>query len=159
HIGGLRDARSSLVVPLRAGGAVVAVLSLESTRADAFTEQHEQPLAALGTPLAVALDSRRVPGRLRPQDRQLDALHRISQLATEPRDVSQVLTAMLEVAEDVVPDGDCAILLLDQATRTLRVRASRGYGEAARAEIPLGRGVTGRAAALAQVVVVDDVAA
>jgi diguanylate cyclase (GGDEF)-like protein len=157
HVGNLPDARSSLVVPLRAGGAVVAALSLESTRPDAFTEEHEQVLAALGAPLAVALDARRVHERLRQQIRQLDALHRISQLATEPRDVSQVLAAMLEVAEDVVPDGDCAILLLDHATSSLRVRASRGYGEAARAEIPLGRGVTGRAAASGQVIVVDDV--
>ena len=158
YVHGLQDARSSLVVPLRAGGAVVALLSLESTRADVFTEEHERLLEVLGTPLALALDARRVHDRLRQQIRQLDALYRISQLATEPRDVGQVLAAMLEVAEDVVPDGDCAILLLDPATQALRVRASRGYGEAARAEIPLGRGVTGRAAALGQVIVVDDVA-
>jgi len=52
-----------------------------------------------------------------------------------------------------------ALLPLDPATRSLKVRAERGYFEGVESlSIPLGKGVTGRCAQTGQPIVVDDVA-
>jgi diguanylate cyclase (GGDEF)-like protein len=155
---GLPDARSNLIVPLVVQKEVVGALNIESTRKDAFTEQDERLLTVLGTQAALAIKARRAQDGLEARIRELNALYRISQLATEERDLDQVLAAMLEVSQDVVPNGYCAILLVDPERRTLHMRAARGYAsEDEHADIPLGRGITGRCAATASVIVVDDV--
>jgi diguanylate cyclase (GGDEF)-like protein len=134
------------------------VLSVESSRPDAFSVEHEKLLTVLGTQAALAILSFRDRERLEERIRQLDALHRISQLATEQRELGQVLLGMLEVTQAVIPGGHSAILLLDPVARVLRVRASRGYAPGIESvAIPLGSGVTGRCAELGQVMLVEDV--
>jgi diguanylate cyclase (GGDEF)-like protein len=160
YVRGLDEARSNLVVPLILRHEVVGVLSVESSRADAFSVEHEKLLTVLGTQAALAIQSHKDRERLEERIRQLDALHRISQLATEQRDLGQVLLAMLEVTEGVIPGGHSAILLLDPNARMLRVRASRGYAPGIESlAIPMGTGITGRCADTGQVVVVADVEA
>ena len=158
YVRGLLSARSNLVVPLILRHEVVGVLCVESGRVDAFSEEHEKLLTVLGTQAALAIQSFRDRERLEERIRQLDALYRISQLATEQRELGQVLLGMLEVTEAVVP-GSHSILLLDPAERVLRVRASRGYAPGIESlVIPIGTGVTGRCAEIGQVVVVSEVA-
>ncbi len=159
YVRGLLDARSNLAVPLILRHEVVGVLCVESSREEAFSEEHEKLLTVLGTQAALAIQSFRDRERLEERIRQLDALYRISQLATEPRELGQMLLGMLEVTEAVVPGSHSAILLLDPDARVLRVRASRGYAHGVESlSIPLGTGVTGRCAATGQVVVVHEVA-
>ncbi len=156
---GLPQARSNMVVPLVVRNEVVGVFTVESERPDAFTAEDEMLLTVLGTQAALAITARRSQDRLEERIREINALYRISQLATEARDLGQVLAAMLEVSQDVIPQGECAILLVDPARKVLRLRAARGYAAGTEhAEIPIGRGVTGRCAAMGTVIVVDDVA-
>jgi diguanylate cyclase (GGDEF)-like protein len=158
YVRGLDEARANLVVPLILRHEVVGVLSVESSRPDAFSVEHEKLLTVLGTQAALAILSFRDRERLEERIRQLDALHRISQLATEQRELDQVLQAMLEVTQAVIPGGHSAILLLDPTTRVLRVRASRGYAPGIESvAIPMGSGVTGRCAETGQVMLVEDV--
>ena len=159
YVRGLDEAHSNLVVPLILRHEVVGVLSVESSRKGAFAVEDEKLLTVLGTQAALALLSFRDRERLEERIRQLDALHRISRLAAEQRELDQVLPAMLEVTQGVIPGGHSAILLLDPAARVLRVRASRGYAPGIEAlAIPLGTGVTGRCAETGQVVLLSDVA-
>jgi diguanylate cyclase (GGDEF)-like protein len=84
-------------------------------------------------------------------------LYRISQLASEGKDLDATLYAILEVAQDLIPRGQCAILLTDDEGRSLRVRAANGYAEGVQdLAIPLGQGVTGRCASQGQTIVVDE---
>jgi diguanylate cyclase (GGDEF)-like protein len=158
YVRGLDEAHANLVVPLVLRHEVVGVLSVESSRPEAFSVEHEKLLTILGTQAALAILSFRERERLEERIRQLDALHRISQLATEQRELGQVLLAMLEVTQGVIPGGFSAILLLDPASRVLRVRASRGYSPGIESlAIPVGTGVTGRCAETGQVILVQDV--
>ncbi len=159
HVPGLPGARSCLVVPLLVRNELAGVLSVESTRPESFTEEHERLLTILGTQAALALEASRSRERMDQRLRELDALHRISQLAAEQRDLGSVLAGMLEVAQGLLPAGHAAILLLEGPEGPLRLQAARGYGPGAdELVIGLGEGVTGRCAQTGEAQVVDDVA-
>lgn len=160
YLQGYAPVLSNLGVPLMVRGELVGVAFAEAERRDAFAQQHERLLSVLGTYAALAFVGARSEERLGQRLAQLNALYRISQIASDREDLSQVLSAMLEVTQEVIPEGNVALLLLDQETRTLRVRADRGYlAGVAALSIPLGKGVTGRCAQAAQAFVVNDVAA
>lgn len=147
YVDGLPGANSSLVVPMIVSNQVAGVFNLESTQPDAFTEAHEKLLTVLGSQAGLAILGARARERLQHRIDQLNALYRISQLASGQDDLDTTLTAILGVTEELVPDGQVAVLLLDEATRSLTVRASRGYSEGVQLiRIPVGRGVTGRCA-------------
>lgn len=158
YIVGLQEARSNMAVPLIVGNEVAGVLNVESDREDAFTEEHEKLLTVLGAQAALAIVASQARERLRSRINQLDALYRISQLACESRDLGSTLDAILDIAQQTIPRGQCAVLLVDRDRGTLRVRASNGYAEGVQElTIPLASGITGRCASTGRTIVVDDV--
>src|SRR5437667_449825 len=80
---------------------LVGVLSAESSREDAFSEADEKLLTVLGTQAALAIVASRSRERLQQRIDQLNALYRISQLASEPHDLKGVLSAMLAITQEV----------------------------------------------------------
>lgn len=160
YVVGLRKARANLVVPLVVANEVAGVINVESERKDAFTEEHEKLLTVLGAQAALAILAARARARLHQRINQLNALYRISQLAAVQYDLDETLSSILAVAEELVPEGQVAVLLVDESCRCLVVRAARGYGEGVEhLRIPLGEGITGRCAVTGEVQVVDDVRA
>jgi diguanylate cyclase (GGDEF)-like protein len=158
YLEGLKEARSNLAVPLIVANQVAGVLNVESEGLDAFTEAHEKTLTVLGSQAALAILAGRTRERLQQRIDQLNALYRISQLASGQDDLDTTLQAILGVTEELVPDGHVAVLLLDEQSRTLSVRASRGYGEGVdMLRIPLGQGVTGRCAESGEVMLANDI--
>ncbi|MCG8469193.1 MAG: sensor domain-containing diguanylate cyclase [Gemmatimonadetes bacterium] len=159
YVPGLPDARSSLVVPMVVSNQVAGVFNVESTREDAFTETHEKLLTVLGSQAGLAILGSRARERLQHRIEQLHALYRISQLASGQDDLDTTLSAILGVTEELVPDGHVAVLLLDEASRSLTVRASRGYTEGVGGlRIPVGRGLTGRCAETGEAQLANDLA-
>ena len=65
------DARSEIVVPLLMQDRLIGVLDLESTRAHAFTLEHERMLATLGSYVVVALENARLYEEARENERRL----------------------------------------------------------------------------------------
>jgi phosphoserine phosphatase RsbU/P len=63
--------RSELVVPLLLQDRLIGVLDLESTHANAFTEEHERMLATLGSYIAIALENARLYEEARETERRL----------------------------------------------------------------------------------------
>ncbi|MDX1396310.1 MAG: sensor domain-containing diguanylate cyclase [Gemmatimonadota bacterium] len=158
YVAGLREGRSNLAVPLIVANQVAGVLNVESERPDAFTEAHEKTLTVLGSQAALAILAGRTRDRLQQRIDQLNALYRISQLASGHDDLDTTLQAILGVTEELVPDGHVAVLLIDEASRSLSVRASRGYSDGVHLlRIPLGQGVTGRCAESGEVILANDV--
>lgn len=158
YLQGLPEARSNLVVPLLVRDEVVGVLSVESSLPDAFDERHESLLRLLGGYAGLVLVGHRSEERLEQRLAQLQALYRISRIASERDDLDSVLSAMLDVTQELLPESYIAILLVAPQERVLRVRAERGYIEdVGRLEIPIGKGVTGRCAQSGQIFVIDDV--
>ena len=159
YVAGLQECRSNLAVPLLVANEVAGVINVESERLAAFTATHEKLLTVLGSQAALAILAARTRDRLQHRIDQLNALYRISQLASGQDDLDNTLMAILEVTEELVPEGHVAVLLIDDVSRSLIVRAARGYSDDANLlHIPLGQGVTGRCAETGDVVVVDNLA-
>jgi len=158
YVAGLPDARSNLVVPMIVSNQIAGVFNVESTKPGAFSETHEKLLTVLGSQAGLAVLAARARDRLQQRIDQLNALYRISQLASGHGDLDTTLAAILSVTEDLVPEGYVALLLLDEASRSLMVRAHRGYSDGVQLlRIPVGRGITGRCAETGEVQLVDDV--
>jgi sigma-B regulation protein RsbU (phosphoserine phosphatase) len=62
------EVRSELAVPLLFEGDLLGVVTLDSGRYDAFTTQHEQLLATLGSTIAIGLANARLYERVREQE-------------------------------------------------------------------------------------------
>lgn len=158
YVSGLSECRSNLSVPLVVANEVAGVINVESERCDAFTAEHEKLLTVLGSQAALAILAARARGRLRERIQELDALFRISQLASAPGDLERILDAILQVTEELAPEGHVALLLREPTTDCLRVRAARGYLDGVEIlRIPRGVGITGRCIELGRPVVVPDV--
>ena len=157
YIEGLAEARSNLAVPLVVGNRLAGVLNVESDRTDAFTAEHERLLTVLGAQAALAIVACWVQRDLRNRINQMEAVNRISRLAGEGGAIGATLNSMLEIAQEIVPRAQCAILLLDPEAQVLRLAAGQGYQAVARyLEIPVGRGVTGRCVETGETQVVMD---
>ncbi|MFQ5678695.1 MAG: GAF domain-containing protein [Gemmatimonadota bacterium] len=158
YVAGLRAAKSNLAVPLIVAHEVAGVINVESDRRNAFTQEHEKLLTVLGSQVALAILAARARERLQRRIRELNALYRISQLAAAQDRLEDTLSAILAVTEELVPEGQVAILLQDDTNRCLRVAQARGYEEGVELlRIPFGQGVTGRCAEEGTVQLVNDV--
>ncbi len=158
YISGLEEAQSNLAVPLIIGSRVAGVINVESERLDAFTPEHEKLLTVLGTHAALGILTFQTQAALRQRIDQLSALYRISNMASQAGALGATLNSMLEIAAEVLPQGEAAILLLDESKKTLRVAAGQGYQSAVRfLEIPVGQGITGRCAQTGVTQVVHDI--
>lgn len=158
YVPGLDEARSNLAVPLIVGNRVAGVINVESERLYAFTPEHEKLLTVLGTQAALGILAFRAQAELRKRIDQLSALYRIANLASEAGALGATLNSMLEIAAEVCPQGQSAILLLDSGRRSLRVAAGQGYQSLVRfLEIPLGQGITGRCALTGRTQIVGDI--
>jgi len=158
YVSGLEEAQSNLAVPLIIGNRVAGVINVESERLDAFTPEHEKMLTVLGTHAALGILTFQTQAALRQRIDQLSALYRISNMASQAGALGATLNSMLEIAAEVLPQGEAAILLLDESNKTLRVAAGQGYQSAVRfLEIPVGQGITGRCAQTGVTQVVHDI--
>jgi diguanylate cyclase (GGDEF)-like protein len=157
YVAGLEGAISNLVIPLVVGQEVVGALNVESLEPHAFSAEDEKLLTVLGAQAALAIVASRATEHLQLRVRELDALFRISRLVSSGRELDWVLDEMLEIIQEFSPAGKCAILLLDDESGLLRVRAARGYldGVVGMSILP-GEGVTGRCHQERQPIVVDD---
>jgi diguanylate cyclase (GGDEF)-like protein len=157
YVPGLEGAHSNLVIPLVVGHEVVGLLDVESRESHAFSAEDEKLLTVLGAQAALAIVASRATEHLQLRVRELDALFRISRLVSSGRELDWVLGEMLEIVQEFSPAGKCAILLHDEESGLLRVRAARGYldGVVGMSILP-GRGVTGRCFEERRPIVVDD---
>ena len=157
YVAGLEQCRANLAVPLIVANEVAGVINVESEHRNAFTEAHEKLLTVLASQAALAILAVRARGRLHHRIDQLDALYRISQLASGQGDLDETLQAILQVAEELMPEDHVAILLIGETGKSLVVRAARGYPrDVDLLRIPIGKGITGRCAATGKVVLAHD---
>ncbi|HKC24853.1 MAG TPA: PAS domain S-box protein, partial [Thermoanaerobaculia bacterium] len=91
---------------------------------------------------------------------RLDAIHRISDVALGELNLDDLLGELLRRLRQTLRADAANIMLLDEDSRTLSVRAFEGHAHerAAAIRVPLGSGVSGRIAAEGRPMIVDDYA-
>lgn len=97
--------------------------------------------------------------RFRERAELLDFLLEVSTVTAETLDLDRLLANVAEIVKDVIPYELFAILLLNERTRSLRMRYSIGHRDeiAKNLNIKLGEGITGTTASTRQPLLIPDV--
>jgi PAS domain S-box-containing protein len=146
----VEQARSQLAVPIIREGEVVGVLSLESSELAGFSERDAGFVSHLAGHAAIAIENARLYENVTERMRETMVLYRVSGKLMRTLNVDQLLGEILEVLERFFGYLSCAVLLVDEATRELYIKASRGYLQEVveRTRIKIGEeGITGWVAA------------
>jgi two-component sensor histidine kinase/putative methionine-R-sulfoxide reductase with GAF domain len=100
------------------------------------------------------------PGTLSDHVTRLAALRRINQAATASLDLDSMLQTVVQVVRDTMGCQSCSIFLMDDGNTMLVLSASIGLNPQGigRVYLPLGTGITGKAAQTRQLLAVSDAA-
>ncbi len=150
--GQLHGTLSELAVPVRVGGAVVAVVNVESDRVDAFDEGDVVALDGIASQVASAIQNARLFEDRVAAVRNLEILQEVTNVLNSELELDVLLQRIAERSVEAVRAAERGAVLLDDGS-ALVVRSRHGYAESARlADVRLAReeGLTGRVFATGQ---------
>jgi len=153
HISGGVELRSELALPLTVQDRVVGVLDLGSSRPGFFSEDEERILSVVAGQLAGAIENARLLENMRQQARTLSVLHQVNRELTSILDRERLLETVHERLQELIDYDVFEVLLWNEENRLLEPAFLLHHGRRRRdgAEtVPLGRGLSGTAAALRQ---------
>jgi len=160
YINAVDAVRSEMAVPMVHRGRLVGVIDMQSTQADAYTQEDSSLLQLIASRVAVAIDNARLYRRVERQNRTLRTLARLSQEFSSILNLDELLEGIAKTVRSLISFDGFAIMLLDEENLLLRQRYGLRYDERVHQDhIPLGKGITGTAAELREVIRVEDTSA
>jgi sigma-B regulation protein RsbU (phosphoserine phosphatase) len=157
YLPALDAVRTEMAVPMLARGKLVGVIDLQSTRLHAYKEQDKALLLLIASRVAVSIDNARLYRRVERQNRTLRTLAYLSQEFSSILALDELLKKIAKTVHALINFDAFSILLVDAERRVLRHRFSERYDERVNLDnIPLGKGITGAAAASRETVRVED---
>lgn len=124
------ESGTELAVPVFAGGDVVAVLSVQSSKADAFDEEDIAFLMAIAGQLGMSMEKARLFEAERRQHRFSEALQEAAAAVSSTLNLEQVIDRILEQVERVVSGDVFSIVVLeDDRVHMIRWRGRTGTDE------------------------------
>jgi len=154
-----RATRSAVAVPLLRQERVVGVLTLVHPEPNRFDEEHLDLLLSIANQSAIAVENARLYENVTERMREATALHKVSNLLMRTLNLDQVLERVLDILQRTFGYLDCAILLVEEETGELEVKAVRGDLQEAvgRMRFKIGEGIAGWVAARRTALNVPDV--
>jgi len=147
--------RSELSVPMIARNRLVGVIDVQSTKLGAFRDYDRTMVRLIAGRVAAAIDNAQLYRRAERQYRTIRTLTRISQEFSSILDLDELLTNVASSVRGLISYDAFSILLVDGAV--LRHRFSNRYDQRIKLDnVPIGKGITGAAAASREVVRVHD---
>jgi GAF domain-containing protein len=128
------EVRSELAVPLEVSGEVRGVLNVDSDRADAFSAEDQELLEALAAQAARVIHNTWLYEQLRLKVRLFESLASVSQTINSTLDLDDALKVITQEASVLMHAKVCSVMLLDETSEWLDLRASSGAGEAYRSK-------------------------
>jgi signal transduction histidine kinase len=147
--------KSMFGVPLVVEGEVRGVLHVGSLVPRVFHEEEVELLQLVGDRAALAIEHARLFEAERAARERIEHVQAVTEAALAHLEVSELLRVLLPRIRDILRTDTCAVLLLDEETNELVVRAALGIEEEVGVRIPLGAGFAGRVAVEAQPLVID----
>jgi signal transduction histidine kinase len=147
--------RSMLGVPLIVEGEVRGVFHIGSLKARAFHDDEVQLLQLVADRAALAIEHARLFEAERAARQRIEHVQAVTDAALAHLEVNELLNVLLPRIRDILRTDTCAVLLLDDETNELVVRAALGIEEEVGVRIPLGAGFAGRVADEARSMVID----
>lgn len=123
---GVEDTLSEMTIPIRMGSHVLGVFDIQSTQANAFTDEDVILIQALGDTVAIALRNASLFANETRRRMLSETLRELSTVLGSSLDLSSVLDGILVGLERVVEYTAGLILLLDADGNVFQVSAARG---------------------------------
>jgi signal transduction histidine kinase len=118
--------RSIVWVPVRRGDATAALLSLQSYRADAFSDWHVQLLEDVGAHVSLALATADHFQAAQAERRRLEALHVLEMGVAGAGDEQQIADAVFNVSGSFIETSQMVLVYLDAQGRLAGYRSEHG---------------------------------
>jgi len=147
--------RSMLGVPLVVEGKVRGVFHIGSLRRRAFQEDEVELLQLVADRAALAIEHARLFEAERAARERIEHVQAVTDAALAHLEVGELLNVLLPRIRDILRTDTCAVLLLDDDSNELVVRAALGIEEEVGVRIPVGAGFAGRVAGEARPMVID----
>jgi sigma-B regulation protein RsbU (phosphoserine phosphatase) len=151
--------RSELAVPLITKKRVIGVIDIQASKKSYFTEEHSRLLTLVAARISTAIENARLYTRVARQAQTLTVLSEISRELTSILNVDQLFKRIGELLTRVIEYQMFSILLIDEEQNKLVHRFSLRFQENIhlKHDIPLGRGLVGRAVTEKRAVLAPDV--
>jgi GAF domain-containing protein len=137
--------QSLLAVPLVNQGRVIGAMNVQTRSYHEFATDEVELLSLIGDLAAGALEKAILYEGMQRQITELSALAEVSQTVTSPLYLDEMLEVVVEMAARVMHARLCSLMLLDEATGELVLRATKHLSPAYRDKPPLkaGEGIVG----------------
>jgi PAS domain S-box-containing protein/putative nucleotidyltransferase with HDIG domain len=145
HFGDKDEVRSVLAVPLRLGEKVTGMLSVQSYKPYAYSDEDQSLLEQLAANAAVAIDNARLYAETFQRLKELEAVNHISTALRSARTVEEMLPSLLNETLQVLGIDSGMIWLYDKGSGYLKPAVVRGWFASIN-ETPIkpGEGVAGK---------------
>src|SRR6266849_2667474 len=120
------SARSLLVLPLRARGRTLGMLSAYTHHPDAFHARQVELLTTFANQAAISLDNARLYGELHSRLEEMVGLQRLGTLLLEEHDFDRVLQSICQQLQRLTDAGGVGLALLEEDPRYLEMRTVVG---------------------------------
>jgi sigma-B regulation protein RsbU (phosphoserine phosphatase) len=122
----VEDTRSEMAVPIRMGAHVLGVFDIQSTEADAFSDDDVTLIHALADTVAIALRNATLFANETRRRMLSETLRELSTVLGSSLDLNSVLDGILTGLERVVPYTAGLIVLADEETNVLEIGTVHG---------------------------------
>jgi GAF domain-containing protein len=153
--------QSLLAVPLINQGRVIGAMNVQTRAYREFLPDETELLGLIADLAAGALEKAMLYEGMQRQIAELSALAEVSETIVSPRYLDEMLELVVEMAARVMKAQLCSIMLLDEGSGELVLRATQHLSPAYRDKPPLkvGEGIVGLVAQAGQPMTVLDVSA
>jgi signal transduction protein with GAF and PtsI domain len=153
--------QSLLAVPLVNQERVIGAMNVQTRAHHEFSADEIELLSLIADLAAGALEKAMLYENMQRQIAELSALAQVSETITSPRYLDEMLEVVIEMAARVMNARLCSLMLLDEATGELVLRATQPPNPAYRAkpQLKVGQGIVGRVARTGSALSVLDVTA
>jgi signal transduction histidine kinase len=117
---------SRLVLPLRARGRALGILSAESQHPNAFSSRQLELLATFAGQAAISLDNAQLYAELQSRLEEMVGLQRLGTLLLEEHDFDRVLVSICRQLQRLTDAGGVGLALLEDDPRFLEMRTVVG---------------------------------
>jgi GAF domain-containing protein len=148
--------QAMLMVPIRASGQVLGVLSAMSYDPHTFTTEEIEVLSAIGGMFGVAVEKARLYDEVCYNLNQLTYFNEVGGALTASLDLEQVMQVIMEAVTSFIGVERASIFLIDDATEDLVLEYSADVPESIRLPAPWS-GIVGWIATQGEPAIVNDV--
>ncbi|HYG76894.1 MAG TPA: GAF domain-containing protein [Planctomycetota bacterium] len=154
-----QNLRSELAVPLKIGGSVIGVISVDSTRLNHFTAEDEALLSSLAAQSARVIQTTRLYEEARRRAEELELLSEVSRGFSSTLDLRSVLAQAVEQTARVCRADIVSVFLISENNDLLEMAACHGGSDQYRQQpgVPLKGSLLGRVMATGKPAIYPDV--